>query len=169
MRMEWRCGMLATLWLAGVVVALPPTPLFETFGVDDGLPTTRIYEVVEDRRGFLWIATAEGLARYDGVDFAVWRRDPADPASLPANDVQTVFVDREDRVWLGTVDGGLSLLDPASGRVRRCLDLMVVEGIKTTLPLHRRIMDDADFQSGRLSTKFMERFQGGRRTAVAAS
>jgi signal transduction histidine kinase/sugar lactone lactonase YvrE/ActR/RegA family two-component response regulator len=118
MRKGWGCGVVAALCLASEVAALPPTPLFETFGVAEGLPTTRIYEVVEDRRGFLWIASAEGLARYDGVDFTVWRRDPSDPASLPANDVQTVFVDREDRIWLGTVDGGLSLLDPGSGKVR---------------------------------------------------
>jgi acetyl-CoA carboxylase biotin carboxylase subunit len=57
----------------------------------------------------------------------------------------------------------------AIARMRRCLDVMVVEGIRTTIPLHRRIMDDADFQAGRLSTKFMERFQAGRKAAVAAS
>jgi acetyl-CoA carboxylase, biotin carboxylase subunit len=47
----------------------------------------------------------------------------------------------------------------AIARMRRCLDSTVVEGIKTTIPLHRRIMDDPDFQAGRLSTRFMERFQ----------
>jgi acetyl-CoA carboxylase, biotin carboxylase subunit len=57
----------------------------------------------------------------------------------------------------------------AIARMRRCLDVMVVEGIKTTIPLHRRIMDDADFQAGRLSTKFMERYQVGKKAAVAAS
>lgn len=98
--------------------ALAPTPLFETLGVEHGLPSTRVYEVVSDRAGFLWVATAEGLARYDGVAFEVWRHDPSDPGSLPANDVQTVFVDREDRVWLGTVDGGLSMLDATRREVR---------------------------------------------------
>jgi acetyl-CoA carboxylase, biotin carboxylase subunit len=47
----------------------------------------------------------------------------------------------------------------AIARMRRCLDTTIVEGIKTTIPLHRRIMDDPDFQAGRLSTRFMERFQ----------
>lgn len=118
MRKGWRGAVLGGLLVAAEAGALPPTPLFETLGVEDGLPSSRVYEVVEDRSGFLWIATAEGLARYDGVEFRVWRRDPADPGSLPANDVQTVFVDREDRVWLGTVDGGLSLFDRAEGRFR---------------------------------------------------
>jgi acetyl-CoA carboxylase biotin carboxylase subunit len=50
-------------------------------------------------------------------------------------------------------------------RMRRCLDVMVVEGIKTNISLHRRIMDDADFIAGRLTTRFMERFMPAPRTA----
>jgi acetyl-CoA carboxylase, biotin carboxylase subunit len=46
----------------------------------------------------------------------------------------------------------------AISRARRALDLFVVEGIKTTIPMHRRILDDPDFVDGRLSTRFMERF-----------
>jgi acetyl-CoA carboxylase biotin carboxylase subunit len=47
----------------------------------------------------------------------------------------------------------------AVARMRRALDVMVVEGIKTNIPLHRRIMDDPDFLAGRLDTRFMERYQ----------
>jgi acetyl-CoA carboxylase biotin carboxylase subunit len=43
-------------------------------------------------------------------------------------------------------------------RMRRALDTLVIEGIKTTAPLHRRIMDHPDFQSGAFSTKWMEVF-----------
>jgi acetyl-CoA carboxylase, biotin carboxylase subunit len=50
--------------------------------------------------------------------------------------------------------------EEAIGRGRRALDFFVIEGIKTTIPLHRRILDDPDFISGRLSTHFMERFSG---------
>ena len=48
--------------------------------------------------------------------------------------------------------------DEAIHRGRRALDFFVIEGIKTTIPLHRRILDDPDFIDGRLSTRFMERF-----------
>jgi len=50
--------------------------------------------------------------------------------------------------------------EEAIGRGRRALDFFVIEGIKTTIPLHRRILDDPDFISGKLSTHFMERFSG---------
>jgi acetyl-CoA carboxylase, biotin carboxylase subunit len=53
----------------------------------------------------------------------------------------------------------------AIARMRRCLDLMVVEGIKTTIPMHRKIMDDPDFLAGRLDTRFMERYQKRRKPA----
>src|SRR5207244_13272895 len=48
--------------------------------------------------------------------------------------------------------------EEALARMRRALDECVVEGIKTTIPLHRRILDDPDFQKGRFSTSFLERF-----------
>jgi len=49
----------------------------------------------------------------------------------------------------------------AIARMRRALDAMVIEGIKTTIPLHLRIMDDPDFQAGNISTRFMEDFLVG--------
>jgi acetyl-CoA carboxylase biotin carboxylase subunit len=51
--------------------------------------------------------------------------------------------------------------DLAIARMRRALDAMVIEGIKTTIPLHLRIMDNADFQAGNISTRFMEDFLAG--------
>jgi acetyl-CoA carboxylase biotin carboxylase subunit len=58
--------------------------------------------------------------------------------------------------------------DEAIARMRRCLEMMVVEGIKTSIPLHRRILDDPDFLAGRLNTGFMERFLRPKRTTGEA-
>jgi acetyl-CoA carboxylase, biotin carboxylase subunit len=46
----------------------------------------------------------------------------------------------------------------AIARGRRALDLFVIEGIKTTIPMHRKVLDDPDFVDGRLSTRFMDRY-----------
>jgi acetyl-CoA carboxylase, biotin carboxylase subunit len=56
----------------------------------------------------------------------------------------------------------------AIARMRRCLDVFVVEGIKTNVALHRRIMDDPDFRAGRMDTSFMERFLPEKKAAPVA-
>jgi len=114
--------MLALLACAGRPVragTLAETPLFETFGTADGLPSSTVYETALDRRGFLWIATSDGLARYDGVSFRSYRPDLRDPDALPASSVQTMLVDREDRLWLGLEDAGLAVFDAARRKLRR--------------------------------------------------
>jgi acetyl-CoA carboxylase, biotin carboxylase subunit len=59
--------------------------------------------------------------------------------------------------------------EEAIARMRRCLDVMVIEGIHTNISLHRRIVDDPDFQAGRIDTRFLERFLPRRKAAPAAS
>jgi acetyl-CoA carboxylase biotin carboxylase subunit len=56
----------------------------------------------------------------------------------------------------------------AIARMKRSLDVMVVEGIKTNIPLHRRILDDPDFVAGRFDTSFMDRFAAQKKGAVAS-
>ena len=58
--------------------------------------------------------------------------------------------------------------EEAIARMRRALDMTVVEGIKTSIPLHLRILTDADFAAGRLGTGFMERLLGPAKSAKLA-
>jgi signal transduction histidine kinase/ligand-binding sensor domain-containing protein/CheY-like chemotaxis protein len=78
-----------------------------------------VFKLALDRDNRLWVATLDGLARYDGVEFRVWRHDPADPGSLPGNDIQSVIVDRADQVWLAIQDAGLARYDPDRDRFLR--------------------------------------------------
>jgi len=110
MRLQlWLLG--CVLACAGVEAAVPEIPRFRVLGAADGLPSTTIPALARDRQGFLWIATWDGLARYDGVGFRVWRHDPADPSSLPGNVVQALHVDAQDRLWIAVENGGLTMLD----------------------------------------------------------
>src|SRR5690606_29313803 len=107
------CGLLWALLLAGGtgIAAVPETPVFRALGTGQGLPSSVASAMLQDREGYLWIATDDGLARYDGVGFRVWQHDPADPASLPGNAVSAIHLDAEDGLWVATGGGGLSLLD----------------------------------------------------------
>jgi signal transduction histidine kinase/ligand-binding sensor domain-containing protein/CheY-like chemotaxis protein len=104
----------------GAATAEPlATPQFRRYGLADGLPGSMIYAVVQDRDGYMWFATTGGLARYDGVGFKVLRHDANDPASLPDNQIYTLFVDRQNRLWVGEVASGLACYDPVTGTFRQ--------------------------------------------------
>lgn len=101
--------MISVLLLFGAAfhaLALPSTPRPRQFTVSDGLSSNRLYKLAEDREGYLWIGSVDGLLRYDGRQFRTWRT--AD--GLPSNEVYAVAVDRQDRIWAGTMQG-LALLD----------------------------------------------------------
>ncbi|MEE7566889.1 hybrid sensor histidine kinase/response regulator, partial [Xanthomonas sp. Kuri4-3] len=86
--------------------------------VADGLPSNAVNDFAEDAHGYLWLATGDGLARYDGAEFKVWRHDPRDPASLAANSVQTLYIDPQDRIWVSSESAGISMLDAERRRFR---------------------------------------------------
>ena len=67
--------------------------------------------IVQDRYGFMWFATKDGLNRYDGYHFVVYSHDAADHASLAESYVQTLYEDSKGRLWIGTVSAGLDLFD----------------------------------------------------------
>jgi len=108
---QW--GALLGLWLlcACALAAVPERPRLRIVGATQGLPSTEIKALARDRAGYLWIATADGLARYDGLGMRVWRHQPGDPQGLPGNNVQALMVGSDDRVWVATEGGGISVLD----------------------------------------------------------
>ena len=111
--MPRRFAALLGLWLlcAHALAAVPERPRFRIVGAAQGLPSTEIKALARDHDGYLWIATADGLARYDGVGMRVWRYDPADPQGLPGNNVQDLMVGADNRIWLAVEGGGISVLD----------------------------------------------------------
>ncbi len=88
---------------------------FERVGETDGLSHNSVFAILQDRQGFLWIGTADGLNRFDGRKFAVLRHDPADPNSLVSSVVQALLEDQSGNFWVGTALG-LDLYDRGSGR-----------------------------------------------------
>jgi ligand-binding sensor domain-containing protein/nitrogen-specific signal transduction histidine kinase/ActR/RegA family two-component response regulator len=105
----WLAG---CLFFAGAVCArVPEIPRFRVVGSAQGLPATDNKALALDHEGYLWIATADGLARFDGIGMRVWRYDPGDPAGLPGNNIQALHVDRRDRVWFAIEGEGIAMLD----------------------------------------------------------
>ena len=81
---------------------------FVRIGVDRGLSQPTINDIVQDQQGFLWVATQEGLNRYNGYEFKTYFHEPQDPSSLNHDYVWSLFVDSAGVLWVGTDGGGLS-------------------------------------------------------------
>jgi ligand-binding sensor domain-containing protein len=97
-------GWTMSLWAQEV--PLTPYPIaFTHFTEEEGLPQNTPYAILEDRQGFLWVGTEEGLARFDGNDFKVFQHDPRDPTSLGQNWIRDLAEDSEGNIWMGTVGG----------------------------------------------------------------
>jgi signal transduction histidine kinase/ligand-binding sensor domain-containing protein/DNA-binding response OmpR family regulator len=84
---------------------------FDYLSVDNGLSTNTTRFVYQDKKGFLWIATEDGLNRYDGYTFKHFKPDPKNKNSLSDNAVYKIYQDNSGIFWI-TTRNGLNVLDP---------------------------------------------------------
>ena len=92
---------------------------YERLSTASGLSQSSIYKIIQDKKGFLWFATADGLNRYDGHNFKIYRNDPSDPSTLSGSDVFSIVEDDEGNIWVGTRSSGLNHLDLQTGKITR--------------------------------------------------
>jgi ligand-binding sensor domain-containing protein len=71
----------------------------------DGLSSNSISDVVQDRQGYIWIASDDGLCRYDGIAFKKFRRLEGDSTSIQCNLILDIAIDDQQNVWYGSTDG----------------------------------------------------------------
>lgn len=115
---------LGSLFLSQSGYAQLINPFFKTIGVDNGLPHHKVNCILQDKRGFLWFGTEDGLSRYDGQNFTVYRHAPDDSTTLSGNIVTKLYEDRDGMLWIATRDGGISRYDyrlPANRQFKRYL------------------------------------------------
>lgn len=79
--------------------------LFRNISLDEGLSQSTVLSIAQDTIGYMWFATMNGLNRYDGSNFFIYKNDIDDSNSIKSNSVKEVFVDRKGTVWIGTNRG----------------------------------------------------------------
>lgn len=77
----------------------------KNLSVADGLSQVSVTGIVEDKYGFIWLSTMDGLNRFDGYDFTQFHHKQDDPNSLPDQFVRLLFVDKKQRLWVATHNG----------------------------------------------------------------
>lgn len=100
---------------------------FRHYQVEDGLSNSTVYACLQDKKGFVWIGTKDGLNRFDGYTFKVFRNNPVDSLSIGSNVVRTLYQDNSGIMYAGTSKGlyryndtaeNFSPVNPSYGEVR---------------------------------------------------
>lgn len=89
---------------------------FETISLEHELSQVSVNYILQDKYGFIWFGTQDGLNRYDGYGMTVFRTNEGEPLSISDNHVRVMVQDNEeDFIWVGTYSGGLSRYDQRTG------------------------------------------------------
>jgi len=102
--------------IPGRDISLGENLRFENYSLEEGLSQSSVFSSVQDQQGFIWFATEDGLNRFDGYEFTIYRHDPDFPGSLSDNWINILYVDKVGRFWIGTNEGGLELYDSETDR-----------------------------------------------------
>ena len=92
---------------------------FERIGNQQGLSQSTVIKIFQDKKGFIWFATRDGLNKYDGYDFTVYRHIFNNPNSLSSSNITCITEDLNENLWVGTADGGINKMDKKTGKFVR--------------------------------------------------
>jgi len=94
--------------------ALTSTVRFDRITVEDGLSQNAVLTILQDQKGFMWFGTEDGLNKFDGYQFSIYKNDPEDPTTIIDNLVSKLYEDKNGNLWIGT-RSGLDRYDRVSG------------------------------------------------------
>ncbi len=92
---------------------------FKYLTTEHGLSNNVVYDLIQDKTGFFWFATEDGLNRYDGYSFKTFRYDPSNENSISDNSIWTLKEDSKGNIWIGTRNGWLNCYDPVKNIFRK--------------------------------------------------
>jgi ligand-binding sensor domain-containing protein len=108
-------------WLLTVFVLTARSQSFRVISTGDGLPQSFVSGLVQDDSSFVWIATRNGLARFDGVQYKIFQHVPGDSTSLSSNLLIWLEKDAANRIWIEHETGEIDGFDPVSEHITHLL------------------------------------------------
>ncbi|HEX7902293.1 MAG TPA: two-component regulator propeller domain-containing protein [Chitinophagaceae bacterium] len=105
----WVVGALSLSLLAAE--AQQPVLYFNRLSQANGLSNNKVNCILQDKRGFTWIGTDDGLNRYDGNNFIVFKNIPGQSSSVSGNTITDLHEDKDGLLWIATTDGGITRYD----------------------------------------------------------
>ncbi len=95
----------------------PENTKFKHLNVDDGLSDNNVSAILQDKEGFMWLGTADGLNKYDGYKFTIYRHNPSDSNSIGPGSISCIYQDREGLIWIGA-SGSLTVMNNKTGKFK---------------------------------------------------
>ncbi len=89
---------------------------------NSGLSSDEIRNIFQDHQGYMWFLTPEGLNKYDGYNFKIYKKNSGD-ITFPSSAFECVCEDLKQRIWLGTAELGLVVFDPHANKLHRFNDI----------------------------------------------
>jgi ligand-binding sensor domain-containing protein/signal transduction histidine kinase/DNA-binding response OmpR family regulator len=114
--------LLHSIFIPFLYTAAQPNMVFKHFSTENGLSESTVQCILQDRFGFLWFGSEDGLNQFDGYRFSVYRPVIGDSTSLCGNFITSILEDRSGNLWIGTANGGLNLFNRHHRAFVRCLD-----------------------------------------------
>lgn len=105
---------ICTVFAASIAKAQGQARKFIRLGVELGLSQSNVTAIMQDNKGFMWFGTQEGLNKYDGYQFKVYKTSPTDTQSLGGNYIKDIAQDNKGNIWIATWGGGLSKFNTAT-------------------------------------------------------
>ena len=106
-----------------LLFAQPFESQYRQIDATNGLSQVSVRALHQDKNGFIWIGTDDGLNRYDGNEFVVFRNNPTDSTSLSDSTIITIIEDQNGNIWTGTGAGGVCKYNPRINKFKRYLNL----------------------------------------------
>ncbi|MEM6801585.1 MAG: histidine kinase [Bacteroidota bacterium] len=116
---------------------------FENLREREGLPYHLVQDIDEDSLGRIWIATYNGVYRYDGYTFMPFQHNPLDSQSISSNLCRSLYIDSEEFIWVGSSQKGLCRIFPHSRKVQRFAEDFLTNDAGKASPLIHRITEDS--------------------------
>lgn len=117
---RWVGAIFFLLWcLSNTTKLLPQEISFDCLTLDQGLSQSTVTSIIQDETGYMWFGTIDGLNRFDGYNFEVFKNDPNDSNSVSDNIIMSLCKCDSGALWIGTLSGGLNKYDYKTGRFKK--------------------------------------------------
>jgi ligand-binding sensor domain-containing protein len=112
---KFGCLVVLYLFLSITAIAQQKNLKFQHLGIREGLSHSNVRGILQDRQGYMWFSTHDGLNKYDGYKFTVYKNIPNDSTSLSHNNIWRIIEDRNGNIWIAAWGGRSQHAGPEDG------------------------------------------------------